>query len=94
MALARVVAFDGVSTERMHQLSREMEEGGPPDDVPATEVVVLHDPETEKALVIFFFGSEEDYRRADEALDAMPSDETPGSRTAVTRYDVAARMTR
>ena len=93
MALARVVAFDGVNKERMDQLNREMEEGGPPDDLPATEVVVLHDPETEKALVIFFFDSEEDYRRADETLNAMPADETPGSRTSVTRYDVAARMT-
>lgn len=54
----------------------------------------MYDAETQRALVIFFFDSKEDYRRGDETLDAMPSDETPGSRTAVTRYDVAARMTR
>ena len=53
----------------------------------------LHDPEAEKSLVILFFDSEEDYRRGDAALNAMPAADTPGQRTSVTRYDVAFRMT-
>lgn len=53
---------------------------------------MLHDREGEKSLVIVFFDSEDDYRRGDEALDAMPAGDTPGQRTAVTKYDVAARM--
>ena len=93
MPLARVVSFDGVSSDRMAEMQREMEGGERPEDVPATEIVVLHDPEGEKALVILFFESEEDYRRGDEALDAMPADETPGRRTSVTQYQVAFRMT-
>jgi hypothetical protein len=40
---------------------------------------------------ILFFDSEDDYRRGDEFLSAMPADETPGQRTAVTKYDVAVR---
>jgi hypothetical protein len=60
--------------------------------VPAREVVVLHDPEAERSLVILFFETEDDYRRGDETLNAMAAGETPGRRTAVTRYDVAARM--
>ena len=93
MALARVVIFDGVDADRMAQMQSEMESGDRPDDVPATEIVVLHDAEAEQALVILFFDSEEDYRRGDEALNAMPAGDTPGRRASVTKYDVAARMT-
>jgi hypothetical protein len=91
MAHARVVEFEGVSRERMDEMNREMEEGGRPDDVPATEIVVLHDG-GDKSLVILFFDSEEDYARGDAALNAMPASDTPGRRTSVRKYDVAARM--
>jgi hypothetical protein len=93
MPLARVVTFDGVSSERMDQMRRDMEGETRPDDVPATEFVVLHDPEAEKAVAILFFDNDDDYRRGDAALNAMPASETPGQRTSVTRYDVAFRMT-
>ena len=93
MPLARVVSFDGVSSDRMEEMRREMEGGGDrPDDVPSTEIVVLHDPEAEKSLVLVFFDTEEDYRRGDEALNAMPAGDTPGKRTSVAKYEVAFRM--
>jgi hypothetical protein len=92
MAVARVVAFDDVTRARVEEMQREMGEGERPDEIPATEVVLLHDADAEKALVILFFDSEDDYRRGDEFLSAMPADETPGQRTAVTKYDVAVRM--
>ena len=92
MAVARVVAFDGVTKVRVEEMQREMGDRDSPDEIPATEVVLLHDPDAEKALVILFFDSENDYRRGDEFLSAMPADETPGQRTAVTKYDVAVRM--
>jgi len=94
MPLARVVSFEGVSSDRIRELERELRDGEQPDDVPATEILMLHDGEAERSLVILFFDSEEDYRRADAALDAMPADETPGRRTSVARYDVALRITR
>ena len=47
MAIARVVEFEGVSRERMDEMNREMEGGERPDDVPATEIIVLHDAEAE-----------------------------------------------
>jgi hypothetical protein len=93
MALARVVTFEGVSKDRMEELDREMREEQQPEGFPATEILVLHDPEAEQSLVIVFFETEDDYRRGDEALNAMPSDDTPGRRTSVTKYDVATRMT-
>jgi hypothetical protein len=92
MALARVVSFDGVSSDRIAEMQREMEGTERPDDVPAKEFVVLHDPEAEKSLVILFFENEDDYRRGDEALNAMPAGETPGNRTSVAKYQVAFRM--
>jgi hypothetical protein len=92
MPLARVVSFDGVDSDRMAEMQREMEGDERPDDVPAKEIVVLHDPEAEKSLVILFFENEDDYRRGDEALNAMPADDTPGQRTSVAKYDVAFRM--
>ena len=94
MALARVVSFDGVSSDRIEEIKREVSQGEQPEGIPATEFVMLHDPEAERSLVILFFETEEDYRQGDETLNAMPAGETPGKRTSVTKYDVAARMTR
>jgi hypothetical protein len=93
MGLARVVSFDGVSGERMAEMQRDMQDSSRPDDVPAKEIVVLHDPEAEKSVVILFFENEADYQRGDAALSAMPAGDTPGQRTSVAKYDVAFRMT-
>ena len=93
MAFARVVTFEGVNKQRMEEMDREMQEGQPPEGFPGTEIVVLHDPEAGKSLVIVFFETEEEYKRGDEMLSAMPAGETPGRRTSVTKYDVATRMT-
>jgi hypothetical protein len=92
MALARVVSFDGVTKDRIEEMRGEMRDGEPPNDLPAKEIIVLHDREGEKSLVILFFETEDDYRRGDEVLDAMPTGDTPGQRTSVTKYDVAVRM--
>jgi hypothetical protein len=92
MPLARVVSFDGVSSDRMAEMQREMQGNERPENVPAKEIVVLHDPEAEKSLVILFFETDDDYKRGDEALNAMPAGDTPGQRTSVTKYQVAARM--
>jgi hypothetical protein len=86
------VTFEGVSKERMAEMEREMSEGEPPEGFPQAELVVLHDADAEKSLVIIFFETEDDYRRGDEILNAMPGEETPGRRTSVTKYDVAMRM--
>jgi len=93
MPLARVVSFDGVSSDRMAELQREIESSDRPEDVPAKEIIVLHDPDAEKSLVIVFFETEEDYRRGDTALSAMPAGDVPGKRTSVEKYQVAFRMT-
>jgi hypothetical protein len=93
MPLARVVTFEGVGTERIAELRKEIEEGVRPEGLPATEIIVLHDPGSEKSLVLVFFENEEAYRQGDETLSAMPAHETPGRRTSVMRYEVAIRRT-
>jgi hypothetical protein len=92
MALARVVSFGGVGKERVEEMKQQMNQGRP-DDIPATEIVMLYDAEAEKAVVVVFFDNEEDYNRADATLSAMPADETPGQRTSVGKYEVAVRAT-
>jgi hypothetical protein len=93
MALARVVSFEGVSRERMEQVKSEIESGDRPENVPATEFLLLHDPAADESLAILFFDSDDDYATGDAALNAMPTDDTPGTRTSVRRYEVVGRMT-
>jgi len=91
MALARVVSFEGVDSGRIAQMKSEIEDGEKPEGLPATEMMILHDPEADSALAIVFFDNEDDYRKGDEFLSSMPSSDTPGKRTSVTKHDVAVR---
>jgi hypothetical protein len=93
MSVARVVEFDGVTGERLDQMKQEMEGTAPPEGVPVKELIVLHDADAEKAVVVLFFDSDEDYRQGDEALNAMPAEETPGRRASVKKYEVVVRET-
>jgi hypothetical protein len=93
MALARVVEFEGIDKARMDEMDSEMQGGEQPEGLNATEIIVLHDAEADKAVAIVFFDNEEDYKQGDEILGAMPAADTPGRRTSVTKYNVATRMT-
>jgi hypothetical protein len=93
MALARVVTFEGVAADRIDGLKKNIEQGERPEGLPASEILVLHDPAAERATVLLFFESEDDYRRGDEIMNAMPGTDTPGTRTSVTKYDVVVRAT-
>ena len=88
MAIARVVTFDGVGQDRIDEIQGDVDQG-PPEGLPATEILMLHDPDTEKALVVVFFENEDDYRQGDATLNAMPGGDTPGNRTSVSKYQVA-----
>ena len=93
MALARVVTFEGVGKDRIAELRKQIEEGERPEDLPASEIVVLHDADAETALVIVFFDTEDDYTRGDALLSAMPTGDTPGRRVSVEKYAVPIRRT-
>ncbi|HZT93267.1 MAG TPA: hypothetical protein VE985_02165 [Gaiellaceae bacterium] len=91
MALARVVSFEGVTSDRMANLKSQIESGNPPEGMPPAELLILHDPEGERSLAIVMVDSEEDYQKAHEVLDSMPGPDTPGTRSSVTKYEVAVR---
>ena len=91
MGFARVVTFEGVGKDRIEEMRKDMD-GAPPEGLPAKEIIVLHDPDAEKSVVIVFFDNEDDYRTGDAALNAMPAGDTPGSRTSVAKYEVPIRM--
>lgn len=93
MAIARVVTFEGVGRERIDELRQQVSEGEQPEGLNATEMLVLHDADAEKSIAIVFFDNEEDYAKGDAVLDAMPTGDTPGMRTSVSKYDVAIRLT-
>jgi hypothetical protein len=92
MAVARVVSFEGVDSDRMRDVQSQIEQDPRPENVPASEIVILHDADAQKAVVILFFESEEDYRKGDQALNAMAAEDTPGRRSSVQKFQVAGRM--
>ena len=93
MTLARVVTFDGITSERMAEMASDIEGNDQPEGLNATEMMILHDPEAQTATAIVFFANEDDYQAGHAILDAMPRDDTPGNRTSVTKTNVAVRMT-
>jgi hypothetical protein len=93
MPLARVVSFEGVGSDRMAEMTNEIQSGEPPEGLNAKSLTILHDPDSEQALAIIVFENEDDYRAGDEILGSMPSSDTPGRRTSVTKYEVALQQT-
>ena len=92
MAIVRLVTFDGVSTDRVNEMQNEMEGQQPPEGLNAKEIIVLHDPDSERSTVLVFFDNEDDYRQGDAILSAMPASDTPGQRTSVSKHNVAVRQ--
>ena len=90
MSLARVVTFEGVGADRIAEM-REGMQGDPPEGLPASEIVLLYDESASKATAIVFFDDDESYAAGDKVLDAMPTGDTTGRRTSVTKYEVAVR---
>jgi hypothetical protein len=92
VAFARVVTFEGVGQDRIEEMRRDMEGDQPPEGLPAKELIVLHDADAERSVVVVFFDTEDDYRQGDATLNAMPAGDTPGRRVSVEKYEVPIRM--
>ena len=71
MGLARAVTFEGVDSQHMADLSKQIENDPRPEEIPASEILMLHDEAANTSQVILFFENEEDYAKGDAALDAM-----------------------
>jgi len=93
MPFARVVTFEGVGQDRIEEMRGDMEGEQPPEGLPAKEMIVLHDADAERSVVLVFFDTEDDYRQGDAVLNAMPTGDTPGRRVSVEKYEVPIRVT-
>jgi hypothetical protein len=90
MAYARVASFENVPQEALEEITSQIRDGERPENLPATEIIVLADREGGKMQAITFFDSEDDYRQGDEALRAMSPPGGMGS-ASVAKYEVAVR---
>jgi hypothetical protein len=90
---ARVVRFTDVDPDHLGGRLDEIEaSGGPPVDIPAKGVQILHDPDQRTAVVIQLFETADDMSTAEGALDAMDPAETPGTRASIDRCEVKAEV--
>jgi hypothetical protein len=90
---ARVVRFTDVDPDHLaERLSEAESREGPPVDIPAKGVQILHDADQSTAVVIQLFETAEDMATAESALDAMDPGETPGTRASIDRCEIKAEM--
>jgi hypothetical protein len=89
---ARVVRFTDVDPGHMAGRLDEVEAEGPPVDIPAKGVQILHDPGQRTAVVIQLFETADDMAAAEGALDAMDPADTPGRRASVDRCEIKAEV--
>jgi hypothetical protein len=92
---ARVATFEGGNPDDIRRMVGEIErqsEDGPPEGVPATGLLILHNADG-TVLAITLFESEDDLRQGDETLSAMdpPEPGAMGRRTAVEMFEVGVK---
>jgi hypothetical protein len=96
---ARVVTWEGAEPAVLDATTaaireRLESEGGPPEGVPATGMLMLTDRERGKTVMIALFATEDDRREGDATLNSMspPVQDGMGRRVSVEMLDVAAQM--
>ena len=91
---ARIVRFTDVDADHLAgRLAEAEDREGPPVDIPATKVQILHDADQRTAVVIQVFETADDMAAAEAALEAMDPSETPGTRASVDRCEIKAELT-
>jgi hypothetical protein len=90
---ARVVRFTDVDADHLAgRLAEADAREGPPVDIPAKGVQILHDEDQRTAVVIQIFETADDMAAAEAALEAMDPAETPGTRASVDRCEIKAEL--
>ena len=90
---ARVVRFTDVDPDHLAGRLAEAEaREGPPVDIPAKGVQILHDQGQGTAIVIQLFETADDMAAAEAALDSMDPADTPGTRASVDRCEIKAEL--
>ena len=90
---ARVVRFTDVDPDhiagRLEAIDRDE---GPPVDITAKGIQILHDADQGTAVVIQLFETADDMAAAEGFFDAMDPADTPGIRASVDRCEVRAEL--
>ena len=90
---ARVVRFTDVDPDHLAERLAEAEgSDGPPVDIPAKGVQILHDPDQRTSVVIQLFETADDMATAEAALEAMDPSDTPGTRASIDRCEIKADL--
>jgi hypothetical protein len=90
---ARVVRFTEVDPDHLAgRLGDAEAREGPPVDIPARSVQILHDPDQRTAVVIQVFETADDMAAAEGPLDSMDPGETPGTRASIDRCEIKAEF--
>jgi hypothetical protein len=86
---ARVVTFEADDAAIDAVVSEINSEPGPPEDIPATRIIVLADRANGRMVIATRFASEDDLRKGAAALEAMsPPDVGNIRRVSVDQYEV------
>ena len=90
---ARVVRFTEVDPDHLAERLADVESrDGPPVDIPAKGIQILHDPDQRTAVVIQLFETADDMAAAEAALDSMDPGDTPGARASIDRCEVKVEV--
>jgi hypothetical protein len=90
---ARVVRFTEVDPDHLAERLADIEgRDGPPVDVPAKGIQILHDSGQRTAVVIQLFETADDMAAAEGPLDAMDPGETPGTRASIDRCELKVEL--
>ena len=90
---ARVVRFTDVDPDHLAGRLAEAEtREGPPVDIPAKQVQILHDADQHTAVVIQLFETADDMAAAEAPLDSMDAADTPGTRASIDRCEVKVEL--
>ena len=90
---ARVVRFTDVDPDHLAGRLEQIEASeGPPVDITAKGVQILHDADQRTAVVIQLFETADDMAAAEAALDQMDPGDTPGTRASIDRCELKADL--
>ena len=90
---ARVVRFTDVDPDHLAGRLAEAEaREGPPVDIPAKGVQILHDQDQGTAIVIQLFETADDMAAAEAPLASMDPADTPGTRASVDRCEIKVEL--
>ena len=89
---ARVVRFTDVDPDHLAGRLDGIEAQGPPVDISAKGVQILHDEDQRTAVVIQLFETADDMAAAEGPLDEMDPGDTPGTRASIDRCEVKAEV--